>query len=315
MSIAGVFLPSSSSKLPLHIFALLFLTRRSAAAASVTLRDIATISGSLPEVVLRGKSLSNTVDVYYGVPYAQAEVWRAPEVPRAEQFGADALDPAKPFPPCFSDGGSNADQRSSSRHCLTIDVYTPSSSVPGERELLAGAALPDDERDLLAAAPTDNHLLPVFAFFTGSCFAGSSGTSGKAFLEGLARVNKKAIFVSVMHRAGQLGFAGSEGLVQDPRETRNDGEDHRDLFTNWALQDALAALAFVRQHILSFGGDPEKVTIWGQSSGACMVSALYALLPSEKRWYALLPADRTSSPPATYRPGFGGQKTISTPFF
>lgn len=64
-------------------------------------------------------------------------------------------------------------------------------------------------------ASTRKKLLPVVVFFTGSCFAGSDGTIGTDFVRNLARVDRPAIYVSMMHRAGQLGYAGSAGLERE----------------------------------------------------------------------------------------------------
>ena len=94
---------------------------------------------------------------------------------------------------------------------------------------------------------------------------GFTSGSGSVFLYrggNLVR-NGDAVVVTINYRLGALGFLGHRQLA-DP-----DG-----LVGNWGIQDQVAALAWVRENIAAFGGDPDNVTIFGESAGGFSVAAL-----------------------------------------
>ena len=94
---------------------------------------------------------------------------------------------------------------------------------------------------------------------------GFTSGSGSVFLYrggDLVR-NGDAVVVTINYRLGALGFLGHRDLA-DP-----DG-----LVGNWGLQDQLAALRWVRDNIAVFGGDPDNVTIFGESAGGFSVATL-----------------------------------------
>jgi para-nitrobenzyl esterase len=94
---------------------------------------------------------------------------------------------------------------------------------------------------------------------------GFTSGSGSVFLYrggNLVR-NGDAVVVTINYRLGALGFLGHRQLA-DP-----DG-----LVGNWGMQDQVAALAWVRENIAAFGGDPDNVTIFGESAGGFSVAAL-----------------------------------------
>ena len=94
---------------------------------------------------------------------------------------------------------------------------------------------------------------------------GFTSGSGSVFLYrggNLVR-NGDAVVVTINYRLGALGFLGHRDLA-DP-----DG-----LVGNWGIHDQVAALAWVRENIAAFGGDPANVTIFGESAGGFSVATL-----------------------------------------
>jgi len=111
--------------------------------------------------------------------------------------------------------------------------------------------------------------LPVLFFIHGGAFV----TGGGADYDGsFLAAHGTAVIVTINYRLGPLGFLQlhRHGLPEA---------------NNLALQDSLAALDWVRANIAHFGGDPDKVTLSGQSAGASMVIAL-ATLPQAKGKFA-----------------------------
>lgn len=104
---------------------------------------------------------------------------------------------------------------------------------------------------------------PVILFIHGGGF--TSGGSSCDVYDGEAIARKGAVFVSVNYRVGIFGFLADSRLRQE-----NDG------YGNFAVLDLVKALEWVRDNIARFGGDPENVTIMGQSAGSGLVQALVA---------------------------------------
>lgn len=114
-------------------------------------------------------------------------------------------------------------------------------------------------------APAADRPLPVLFFVHGGAFT----TGGGADYDGsFLAAHGPAVIVTINYRLGPLGFLQ---LHRHGFEEAN----------NLALSDALAALDWVHTNIGSFGGDPDAVTLSGQSAGASMVIAL-ATLPQAK---------------------------------
>jgi para-nitrobenzyl esterase len=114
-------------------------------------------------------------------------------------------------------------------------------------------------------APAADRPLPVLFFIHGGAFV----TGGGADYDGsFLAAHGPAVIVTINYRLGPLGF------LQLHRHGLNEAN-------NLALQDALAALDWVRANIANFGGDPDAITLSGQSAGASVVIAL-ATLPQAK---------------------------------
>ncbi|CAN5882164.1 carboxylesterase/lipase family protein [soil metagenome] len=107
-------------------------------------------------------------------------------------------------------------------------------------------------------APADTALHPVVVWIHGGAFVMGSGSTplydGRSFA-----VRHGIVVVTFNYRLGLLGFLGG----------------------NFALQDQVAALAWVKDNIAAFGGDPQRVTVMGESAGASSVAALL-VMPSAR---------------------------------
>ncbi len=175
--------------------------------------------------------------VYRGIPFA------APPVGdlrwRAPQPAAkwDGVRPAAKFAPKPIQGSRNAPDMS--EDCLYLNVWTPAKSA--------------DDR------------IPVLVWIYGGGFAGGSTSEPVHNGEKLAR--KGVVLVSIAYRVGQLGFLAHPELSA---ETTNR------VSGNYGLLDMIAGLEWVRKNIAAFGGDPDKVTIFGESAGGIAVSMLCA---------------------------------------
>ena len=126
-----------------------------------------------------------------------------------------------------------------SEDCLYLNVWTPAKSAADR--------------------------IPVFVWIYGGGFNGGSTAEPTYSGEHLAK--KGVVLVSISYRVGQLGFmAHPELSAESPQHVSG----------NYGLLDMIAGLQWVRKNISAFGGDPDKVTIFGESAGGIAVSMLCA---------------------------------------
>jgi para-nitrobenzyl esterase len=104
---------------------------------------------------------------------------------------------------------------------------------------------------------------PVMVWIYGGGFSGGSG--GDAWYDGEALAAKGPVIVTFNYRLGLLGFLAHPELA---------AESGRNASGNYGMMDALAALQWVKKNISAFGGDPNNVTIFGESAGAIMIGGL-----------------------------------------
>src|SRR5688572_32406939 len=97
----------------------------------------------------------------------------------------------------------------------------------------------------------------------GGGFTGGSG--GNAWYDGEDLAVKGPVIVTMNYRLGQFGFLAHPELA---KEAGRSGSG------NYGMMDAIAALQWIKRNIAAFGGDPNNVTIAGESAGAIMVGAL-----------------------------------------
>ena len=110
-------------------------------------------------------------------------------------------------------------------------------------------------------APSDrNQSHPVMVWSSGGSLTGGSGN-----IDGSALARKGVVVVSFNYRVSTFGFLAHPQLS---------AESPNSVSGNYGLLDAIAALRWVRDNIGQFGGDPRRVTFWGQSLGASVITSL-----------------------------------------
>lgn len=214
-------------------------------------------------VVIGGIDHDNPdIRVFNGLPYATARRWTAPDtapqwgaIPRdARKFGAECLQPRAGL------GGFVND--------IVEGVGLPWwKRMLAQKYISAQPIQPESETCLFLNVRTGNMdgntPVPVMVWIHGGSHQAGSGSTGIYQSNGL--VEKGVVLVTINYRLGPLGY------LAHPALTEADGTSG-----NYGLMDQMAALRWVRRNIASFGGDPQNVTVFGESAGAQSVSELMA---------------------------------------
>ena len=194
------------------------------------------------EGILEGKDLSG-IKVFKGVPFAAPPVgnlrWKAPQ-PAAHWNGVREAKEYGPNPmqePLFGD--MNFGTKVNSEDCLYLNIWTP--------------------------AKTMKEHLPVLIYFNGGGLMAGSGSEARYAGDAMAR--KGIISITANYREGIFGFFAHPQLS---KETTYKGSG------NYGFMDQVAAIKWVKDNIEAFGGDPNRITIVGESAGSMSVSALMA---------------------------------------
>ena len=189
------------------------------------------------------------VCIYKGIPYAAPPVgdlrWKHPQpvqpwkgVRPCDTFGAASLQgdqtPGSFYWKEFYQGGDPK----RSEDCLYLNVWTPAAGKPEAK-------------------------LPVIFWIHGGAYMGGYGHEIE--FSGDAYAKKGVILVTINYRLGMCGFLAHPLLTAE-----NDGKGSG----NYGLFDQLAALKWVKRNISAFGGNPDNITVMGQSAGAGSVQAL-----------------------------------------
>ncbi len=111
---------------------------------------------------------------------------------------------------------------------------------------------------------TGEKRLPVLVWIHGG--ANMHGFSYEMEFDGEAICKRGCVLVSIAYRLGALGWLAHPALAE-----------RAGISGNWALTDCVQALRWVRENAPAFGGDPERVTIFGQSAGGGIVKALLSM--------------------------------------
>jgi para-nitrobenzyl esterase len=122
----------------------------------------------------------------------------------------------------------------------------------------------------------------------GGGFVNGSGTA--ALYDGSALSRQGVVVVTLNYRLGRFGFFAHPGLTR---------EDPKGPLGNYGLLDQIAALKWVKANIAGFGGDPDQVTIFGESAGGMSVNQLM-----------VLPAARGLFARAIVESGVGGEYSV-----
>lgn len=192
--------------------------------------------------ILEGLDISG-IKTFKGVPFAAPPTgdnrWREPQPLQPWQGIRECHDYA-PDPmqePIFGDMNFGAD--SISEDCLYLNIWTP--------------------------AITMNEKLPVLIYFNGGGLMAGSGSEPR--YAGMAMARRGMICVTANYREGIFGFFAHPELS---KETAYKGSG------NYGFLDQQAAVRWVHENISLFGGDPERITIAGESAGSMSVSVLMA---------------------------------------
>ena len=142
------------------------------------------------------------------------------------------------------------------REALAFGPPPPQADAFGMNQLAGG----DDwlTLNVWSPDPSPDAALPVMVWIHGGAYA--IGTSGLPEYDGARLAGDGVVLVTFNYRVGVEGFAHIEGAP-----------------ANRGLLDQLAALEWVRDNIRAFGGDPARVTVFGQSAGGGSVGALLAM--------------------------------------
>jgi para-nitrobenzyl esterase len=188
-------------------------------------------------------STEDGLTVYKGIPFAAPPLgdlrWRAPAAPVAWTGvrSADKFTPACMQVPIVY-AALGMESVTTNEDCLYLNVWTPAKS-PNEK-------------------------LAVMVWIYGGGF--TIGGTSISLYDGKNFAKKGVVLVSIAYRLGQFGF------LAHPELTREQGGHSG----NYGLLDQIAGLQWVKRNIAAFGGDPNRVTIFGESAGGIAVSMLSA---------------------------------------
>jgi para-nitrobenzyl esterase len=188
---------------------------------------------------LAGRSVDG-VSVFQAIPYAAPPTgalrWRPPEPAPAWDGLRDATAPGAICvqPPANGDPGVGPPPMS--EDCLTLNVW----------------------------APSDAEALPVMVWIHGGGYNNGSGTA--ELYDGTRLAGRGVVVVTLNYRLGRLGFFDHPALAAERGPDAPAG--------NYGVMDQIAALEWVRDNIAAFGGDPRRVTIFGESAGGVAVTQL-----------------------------------------
>ena len=192
--------------------------------------------------ILEGKDISG-IKVFKGVPFAAPPVgnlrWQAPQAvaPWEGIRKATEYGPNPMQEALFGD--MNFGTKVNSEDCLYLNIWTP--------------------------AKTMKEKLPVLIYFNGGGLMAGSGSEPRYAGDAMAR--KGIISITANYREGIFGFFAHPQLS---KETSYKGSG------NYGFMDQVAAIRWVKDNIEAFGGDPNRITIVGESAGSMSVSALMA---------------------------------------
>jgi para-nitrobenzyl esterase len=204
-----------------------------AAASSPT---VTTPNGVFPSQTFAGVA-GNGINDFLGIRFAAPPTgslrFAPPAAPARVSGTINATSFGSPCPQSASPFGS----ASTDEDCLFLNVYVPGSSVSSRNNM------------------------PVMVFFYGGAFVDGQGS---IYDPTNMAISGNTIVVTMNYRLGILGYLASTALSQ----TSANG-----VSGNYGFEDQLFALQWVKQNISAFGGNPNDVTIFGESAGAFSVCA------------------------------------------
>jgi len=222
------------------VFLVLLLGIRVVPAQSLRHVQIQTADGVLEGVV----SADGKVRTFKGIPYAASPVgplrWKPPQPAPPWTGVRKAVD----YPPRAMQGRIYDDMvfhdAGPSEDCLYLNIWMPENHP-------------------------ESKLLPVMVWIYGGGFVAGSTSEPRQDAGNLSK--QGVMVVSVGYRLGVFGFLALPELTK---------ESEHNASGNYGLLDQVAALKWIKANIATFGGDPDNVTIFGESAGSRSVGALMA---------------------------------------
>ena len=219
-------------------------------------------------VVIGGLDRDNRdVIVFNGIPYATGKRWTPPSAP--PQWGAISRDTREYGPECL---------QSRQRSGGFVDSILEGVGLSGFERMVARTVLSLQKTPPLAevclslnirtANLGGRELQPVMVWIHGGSHQFGSGSQSIYQANGL--VEKGVVLVTINYRLGAFGYLAHPALTEEAGTSGNYG-----------LLDQVSALSWVRENIAVFGGDPNNVTVFGESAGAQSVTELMASPLSE----------------------------------
>lgn len=198
-----------------------------------------------------GIQRNNDVHAWLGIPYARPPTgelrWRAPQPVESWRERKEVVTPGS-ICTQMSVGPSDTPGPIGSEDCLYLNVWAPARTQDNIR---MGASV-----------------LPVMFWIHGG--GNSMGEGGTSIYDGSLLVSEQdVVVVTINYRLGPLGWFAHPGL-------RGPGTSEEDRSGNFGTLDIIAALKWVQANITVFGGDPDNVTIFGESAGGFNVLTMMA---------------------------------------
>lgn len=194
-----------------------------------------------------------TTHAWRGIPFAQPPVgdlrWKAPRPLAPWPDTREALSVGQP---CVQYWGGSAGVDGDdgdivgSEDCLTLNIWAPAMSA--------------------TAKPVGENRLPVMVWIHGG---GNTVGTGNTYSGHHLAGSQSVIVVTINYRLGVFGWLSHPAL-------RNTSTNFKDASGNYGLLDIIVALEWVRDNISAFGGNPNNVTVFGESAGGRDVYALIA---------------------------------------
>jgi para-nitrobenzyl esterase len=224
--------------------------------ADVALAQTPRVRTPLGDVVGTFANADRTIELYRGIPYATPPVgvrrWRPAEPAQAwieplhaDRFGPDCVQSSTMDP--RSDPATDIYYHPPSllsEDCLTLNIWAPSERSAGSPR-------------------------PVMVWIHGGGLTQGSGS--RPLYDGTALAQKGVVLITLNYRLGIFGRLAHPELT---------GESPQHSSGAYDISDLVQALTWVRGNVAGFGGDPQNVTIFGESAGAVYVAALLASPPA-----------------------------------
>lgn len=215
---------------------------------------------------------NDTIQQFNALPFAAPPVgemrWRAPAQPVAwdgvrdgRAFGAECMQSRAGSAEFLDDILNGMGLNALQRHLAKVALQSGPPPLESEDCLFLNVRTANVDGDALQ---------PVMVWIHGGSHQSGAGSQG--LYQANQLVENGVVLVTINYRLGAFGYLAHPALSAD---------DPRGVSGNYGLLDQVAALEWVRDNIAAFGGDPDNVTIFGESAGAQSVTEIMATPLSE----------------------------------